>query len=516
MDSSKIIWLWISLCLAIVLWFIVFIFTSRKKSASNKLLQPPPGPPGWPLIGNIFDVGMMPHQNTHKLKAKYGPVLWLKLGMSKTLVVQSAKAAEELFKKHDLVFSDRKILDSLTACDFDKGSMTIGRYGEYWRMARKLCSSELFVQKKISASAPTRQTCIDIMLQWIKDDSAASIVNGGGSGEIQFDKYLSLMTFNLLSNYVISRDMIMDSKFEKGNEFYEAMNNLMEWNGIPNLVDSFPFLKWIDPQGIRRNAEKYLGQLMNIIEGFVKERIQEKLSGKEKKTNDFLDALLEYNGKGGTDELSERNVIIIVLEMFLAGSETTSSTIQWGMAELLCNPDLLRKLKDEMDQVIGNSRKVEEGDLNNLPYLQAVVKETMRLHPSLPFLLPRNAMEDTKFMGYLIPKNTMVLVNVWAIHRDPDSWDDPLSFKPERFINLKIDSKGQNFELIPFGSGRRSCIGMFLGDRMVSLSLARLVQNFDWKLPDNVSPECMDMREKMGIALRKLVPLTAIPTERKF
>ncbi|KAK4481805.1 hypothetical protein RD792_012716 [Penstemon davidsonii] len=487
-----------------------------KKSASNKLLQPPPGPPGWPLIGNIFDVGMMPHQNTHKLKAKYGPVLWLKLGMSKTLVVQSAKAAEELFKKHDLVFSDRKILDSLTACDFDKGSMTIGRYGEYWRMARKLCSSELFVQKKISASAPTRQTCIDIMLQWIKDDSAASIVNGGGSGEIQFDKYLSLMTFNLLSNYVISRDMIMDSKFEKGNEFYEAMNNLMEWNGIPNLVDSFPFLKWIDPQGIRRNAEKYLGQLMNIIEGFVKERIQEKLSGKEKKTNDFLDALLEYNGKGGTDELSERNVIIIVLEMFLAGSETTSSTIQWGMAELLCNPDLLRKLKDEMDQVIGNSRKVEEGDLNNLPYLQAVVKETMRLHPSLPFLLPRNAMEDTKFMGYLIPKNTMVLVNVWAIHRDPDSWDDPLSFKPERFINLKIDSKGQNFELIPFGSGRRSCIGMFLGDRMVSLSLARLVQNFDWKLPDNVSPECMDMREKMGIALRKLVPLTAIPTERKF
>ncbi|KAK4478070.1 hypothetical protein RD792_017335 [Penstemon davidsonii] len=513
--ESSIIWLWISLCLATVLWFIVSIFTSRKKSASNKLLQPPPGPPGWPLIGNIFDVGMMPHQNTHKLKAKYGPVLWLKLGMSKTLVVQSAKAAEELFKKHDLVFSDRKILDSLTACDFDKGSMIVGRYGEYWRMARKLCSSELFVQKKINASAPTRQTCIDIMLQWMKDDSAA-IVNGGGSGEIQFSKYLPLMSFNLISNYLVSKDIITDLKSEKGNEFVEAMNNFMAWNGVPNLVDSFPFLKWIDPQGIRRNTEKYLGRLMNIIQGFVKERIQEKLSGKEKKTNDFLDALLEYNGKGGTDELSERNVIIIVLEMFLAGSETTSSTIQWAMAELLRNPDSLRKLKDELDQVIGPSRKVEEGDLKNLPYLQAVVKETMRLHPSVPFLLPRNAMADTKFMGYLIPKNTMVLVNVWAIHRDPDSWDDPLSFKPERFITSKIDSKGQNFELIPFGSGRRSCLGMFLGDRMISLTLARLIQNFYWKLPDNAPPECMDMREKMGIALRKLVPLTAIPTKRKF
>ncbi|KAK4481804.1 hypothetical protein RD792_012715 [Penstemon davidsonii] len=499
MDS--VLWFCISFSLAIFLWF---KFKS-KNGASNKLL--PPGPPAWPLIGNIFDVGMMPYRNLHKLGDKYGPVLWLKLGMSNTLVIQSAKAAEELFKKHDLPFSDRRVVDSLTACDFDKGSMIFGRYGEYWRMTRKLCSSELFVHKKISASAPSRQSCIDIMIQCIKKDA---------NGEtIQFDKYLTLMTFNLISNYVISRD-IMYSKSEKGNEFIEAMNNFMKWNGIPNLVDSFPFLKWVDPQGIRRNTQEYLSKLINIVDGFVKERVHEKLLGKEKEPKDLLDALLEHQGKGEEEELSEKNVTIIVLEMFLAGTETTSSTIQWGMSELLRNPNSLQKLKDELDQVIGRSRNVEESDLNKLPYLQAVVKETMRLYPSLPLLLPRNAREDTKFMGYFIPKNTMVIVNAWAIHRDPNSWDDPLLFKPDRFINSKIDSKGQNFELIPFGSGRRSCIGMFLGEKMVSLTLARLVQTFDWKLPDNVPPESMDMRERMGLSLHRLVPLTAIPIERKF
>lgn len=201
-------------------------------------------------------------------------------------------------------------------------------------------------------------------------------------------------------------------------------------------------------------------------------------------------------------------------EMFFGGTETTSSTIIWGMAELLRKPEWLKKLKDEIEQVVGHSRKVQEADLINLPYLQAVVKETMRLHPSLPLLLPRNSLEDTEFMGYYIPKNTMVLLNVWGIHRDPDAWEDPLSFKPERFINSHIDSKGQHFEFIPFGSGRRSCIGMLLGKKMASTTIARLVQCFDWKLPAKESPETMDMRERTGIALRKLVPLRVIPVER--
>lgn len=207
--------------------------------------------------------------------------------------------------------------------------------------------------------------------------------------------------------------------------------------------------------------------------------------------------------------------LVIMQEMFFGGTETTSNTTAWAMAELLRNPDSMNKLREEIDKIVGPSRAVEEDDLNELKYLQAVVKETMRLRPALPLLLPRKAREDTEFMGYNIPKGTTVIVNAWAIHRDPDSWEDPFSFKPERFLNSSIDLKGQNYELIPFGSGRRSCVGMLMGDKMVTLTLARLIQSFDWELPANISPENLDMREMIGTSLRMLTPLKVVPKERE-
>ncbi|KAL0336970.1 UNVERIFIED_CONTAM: Iridoid oxidase [Sesamum calycinum] len=494
---------------SIISFLVALIFWSKSRSNSSKLR--PPGPPGWPLVGNIFDVGRMPHENFHKLRSKYGPVVWLKLGTLNTVVIQSAAAAAELFKKHDAAFSDRRVPDSLTACDYHTGSLSQSRYGEYWRVLRRLCSSELMIQKRINASAPLRQKCIEGMIQCIKEDVSGSLV-GGGSGEVQLDKYLFLMSFNLVGNFMLSRD-IMDLRSEAGNEFFDVMNKFMEWNGKPNLSDTFGFLKWVDPQGIRRNTEKYLGQLLNLSSGFVKERIQERQLGRKQESKDFLDALLEYQGDGKRtfDKLSEKNVTIMILEMFFGGTETTSGTIQWAMAELLRNPKSMSRLKTELYQVVGKSRPVQEDDLNELPYLQAVVKETMRLHPSLPLLLPRNAIQDTEFMGYIIPKDTMVILNAWAIHRDPDSWEDPFSFRPDRFLNSNIDNKGQHYELIPFGSGRRSCVGMLLGDKMISLTLALLIQAFDWELPGGISRETLDMSEMMSISLRMLIPLKAIP-----
>lgn len=152
-----------------------------------------------------------------------------------------------------------------------------------------------------------------------------------------------------------------------------------------------------------------------------------------------------------------------VQEIFLAGAETTSITIEWAMTELLCNPETLMKAKTELRQVIGQNRKMNESDIDNLPYLQVIVKETLRLHPPVPFLIPRKAILDTKFMGYFIPKNTQVFVNAYAIGRDPDVWiDEPDSFKPERFIGSKVDYKGQHYELIPFGAGRRMCAGVLV------------------------------------------------------
>lgn len=198
----------------------------------------------------------------------------------------------------------------------------------------------------------------------------------------------------------------------------------------------------------------------------------------------------------------------------MAGSETTSSSIEWAMTELLCNPESMIKAKSELDRVIGPNRKLEEADLENLQYLQAIIKETLRLHPPIPLLVPRRAIHDTKFMGFDIPKDTQVFVNAWAIGRDPNSWDDPLCFRPERFLDSNVEYKGQNYEFIPFGAGRRMCAGVPLAHRVLNLVLGSLLHHFEWELEENVTPATMDMKDRKGITVRKFEPLKAIPKNR--
>lgn len=202
--------------------------------------------------------------------------------------------------------------------------------------------------------------------------------------------------------------------------------------------------------------------------------------------------------------------------MFTAGTDTTTSTLEWAMAELLHNPETLKKVQAELRMTISPNKKVEEKDIENLPYLRAVIKETLRLHPPLPILVPRMSMDSCKMLGYCIPKETQILVNVWAIGRDPKTWDEPLVFKPERFLEPNtVDFKGHNFEFIPFGSGRRMCPAMPLASRVLPLALGSLLHSFDWALADGIKPEEMDMTERMGITLRKSVPLKAVPIPYK-
>ena len=181
------------------------------------------------------------------------------------------------------------------------------------------------------------------------------------------------------------------------------------------------------------------------------------------------------------------------------------------MAELLNNPNLMAKARSELGKVVGKEKMVEESDISKLPYLQAVVKETFRLHPPVPFLVPRKTEMKSEILGYAVPKNAHVLVNVWAIGRDSTIWSNPNSFVPERFLECEIDVKGRDFQLIPFGAGRRICPGLLLGHRMVHLMLASLLHSFDWKLEDGMKPEDMDMTEKFGFTLRKAQPLQAVP-----
>ncbi|KAD6796512.1 hypothetical protein E3N88_07408 [Mikania micrantha] len=197
--------------------------------------------------------------------------------------------------------------------------------------------------------------------------------------------------------------------------------------------------------------------------------------------------------------------------MFAAGTDTTSSTIEWAMTELLRNPHIMAKAKEELENVIGKGKFIKEEDSLRLPYLSCIIKETLRYHPPIPLLLPRKTKNELKFYEYTIPKGTQVLVNAWALGRDPNIWKDSEIFKPERFLTSSMDVRGQDFELIPFGGGRRICPGMPLALRIIPMVLGSLLNNFNWSLDTKDHPTNLDMKERFGITIQKADPLYVVP-----
>lgn len=210
--------------------------------------------------------------------------------------------------------------------------------------------------------------------------------------------------------------------------------------------------------------------------------------------------------------MSYFTVVHVKQDIFIGGTDTTAIAVEWTMAELVRNPKKLLNTKEEIDRVIGSGTPVQESDIDRLPYLHAAVKEAMRLHPPVPLLLPYKSKADVEVKGgYFVPEGVQLLVNAWAIGRDPDHWKEPLSFIPERFLESGVEYKGGNFEYIPFGAGRRICPGWPLAARMVHLMVAALLQSFEWELPEGMKPEDLDMREQFGFTMKKAVPLQIVP-----
>ncbi|KAL8105589.1 cytochrome P450 76A2-like isoform X2 [Apium graveolens] len=455
----------------------------------------------------MFNLGSFPHRSLEALRQQYGPVVWLNLGFVNTMVLLSAGAAEDFFKNHDLSFVDRFTYDSTRPHDYYTVSIAFGSSSTYWRTLRRICTSEIFANKRINDTVLIRQKRVDELLSWIENE-----VEKSAGGRIVVRDFVFPTFFNMIGNLTLSRNLA-DPQSEISSEFCTALADFHECVGRPNISDIFPWLRRFDLQGIRTTADRSLGKAIEIISTFVKERMRERQQNQElsSEQQDFLDVLLDYRGTGKAEpaKLSEFQVTVFLMEMFFAGTETSSATIEWAMCELLQNPNQMKKIKAELVRVVGENNKVQENDIGSLPYLHAIVEETLRIHPPAPLLIPRKAVRDTNFMGYSIPKNTQVMINYWAIGRDEDSWEDALSFKPERFLDSNINYKGQSYEFLPFGSGRRMCPGLPLAHRMVHLVLGSLLHHFDWELCDD--GKTIDMRETMGVSAKKLGPLQAIP-----
>jgi cytochrome P450 len=210
--------------------------------------------------------------------------------------------------------------------------------------------------------------------------------------------------------------------------------------------------------------------------------------------------------------LQLKGIIIALLlqDMFAAGTDTNFITLDWAMTELIMNPHVMEKAQAEVRSVVGDRRVVQESDLPRLNYMKAVIKEILRLHPAAPVLLPRESLEDVIIDGYNIPAKTRIYVNVWGMGRDPELWENPETFEPERFMGSGIDFKGQDFELIPFGAGRRICPAITFGIATVEIALAQLLHSFDWKLPPGLEAKDIDNTEAFGISMHRTVPLHVI------
>ncbi|KAI7739878.1 hypothetical protein M8C21_031182, partial [Ambrosia artemisiifolia] len=433
----------------------------------------PPGPTSWPIIGNLHLLGSQPHQSLAKLARIHGPVMWLKLGQKKTLVITSAAAAKEILQKQDLSFStSRNIPNALEAHNFHEYALSLLPIGTHWRLLRRMTVTNILSDKSLEASQNMWDQKVKELIAFCQKACISNdYVDIGG---VTF-KTLQ----NLISNTLFSKDLI-DLYENSSNEFREVVGNIMVDAVKPNLVDYFPVLKKIDPQGIKRRMTRHFKKILSILDELIEER----------------QIYLNIN---------------ITFDMFIAGTDTTALTVEWAMTELLRNPYVMAKSKEELEQVIGKGKSIKDHDLIKLPYLSCIVKETLRLHPPAPLLIPRNVENQVNLFGYIIPKGTQVLVNAWAIGKDPSIWEDSKEFKPERFLTSQIDVRGHHFELIPFGAGRRTCPGWPLALRTIPIILGSLINNFDWNLDVNVQPKDLDMTERFGINLRKANPLCVVP-----
>lgn len=479
----------------------ILIFILRKSNKTQNSTKLPPGPKPLPIIGNILELGKNPHKALTKLSKIYGPIMTLKLGTLTTIVISSPQAAKLVLHDNSQIFSNRTVPHALGAVDHDKFSVAWVPTLNLWKKLRKSCAKKVFSTKMLDSTKNLRQQKLQELLDYVNEKS--------NKGEV-FDIGEAVFTnvLNSVSNTLFSMDLAHSTvPDEKSQEFKTIIWGIMEEAGKPNISDFFPILRPLDPQGLYARMTNHMKKLCDIFDGIIEERIRSRSSKVVEVCNDVLDSLLNINIGEANSELSRNEMVHLFLDLFVAGIDTTSSIIEWIIAELLRNPDKLTKVRKELCQTIGKGETIEESHILKLPFLQAVVKETFRLHPPIPLLLPHKCDELVNILGFNVPKNAQVLVNVWAMGRDPTIWKNPDMFAPERFLECDIKYMGSNFELIPFGAGKRICPGLPLAHRTMHLMVASLLHNFEWNLAGGLIPEQLNMDEQFGLTLKRVQPL---------
>ncbi|XP_019182831.1 PREDICTED: cytochrome P450 CYP736A12-like [Ipomoea nil] len=491
-------WFWIAVA---VVFAAVSVFKGFVKNKSKRL---PPGPKALPILGHLHLIGKDPHRDFQKLSKTYGPIMYLRFGFVDNIIVSSPQAAEQFLKTHDLNFASRPPQEAVKHISYDQKDLAWSEYGPYWRNMRKLCTLELLSNLKIASFKSMRREELCLLVESLKQAARA----------VDLSSEVSSMSANMSCRMVFGNRYEDKDIGEKG--FKAVIDEIQYLAAVPNLGDYFPYLSKLDFRGLTRRMKAVATLCDEFFERIIDEHEEQaENKGNIKPTKDFVDTMLEIMKSGETPfQFTREHVKSTMLDMLVTSMDTSSSVIDWTMSELFRHPKVMEKVKKEIERHVGSDRMVEEEDLESLEYLVMVIKESLRIHPVAPLLLPHVAIEDCVIDGFHIPKKARILVNFWAIGRDPKVWSDPEKFMPERFMGSHIDYRGRDFELIPFGSGRRSCPGLQLGVTVVRLVVAQLVHCFDWDLPNGMLPDDLDMTEELGAVVRRAKNLIAVPTYR--
>ncbi|KAL8508371.1 hypothetical protein ACS0TY_018833 [Phlomoides rotata] len=479
---------------ALVSFFLLWFITKYLSKPPSRNKNSPPSPPKLPIIGNLHQIGPFPYRNLQSLARKYGSLMLLHFGSVPQLIVSSADAAREIIKNHDVSFADRPLYKIAKILTYDGKDLAFSPYGEYWRQVRSNFVLKLLSNKRVQSFRSFRE-----------EETGVFVKKMGETGDsVNLSEMFSEFTNDLICRSAFGRKY---SDWEKGKEFLRLVDELTQVMGAVCFGDFIPWVSWIDRiSGLNGRAKRVAKGLDDFLENVIDERLESGVKNGE----NFVDILLEScNDKTADVSMGRSGIKAIILDVFGAGTDTSAIVLEWAMTELLVHPAVMDELQREVRNIVKQNHITDE-DLEKMQYLKAVIKETLRLHPPFPLLLPRKARKDVMINGYNICAGTAVMVNAWAIGRDPASWDEPAKFKPERFLDSSIDFKGLDFELIPFGAGRRGCPAMTYSIAVIELLLANLLQKFNWKLPDGEEDKGLDMSEKPGITMHKGVPLLAV------
>ncbi|KAJ7958214.1 putative Cytochrome P450 [Quillaja saponaria] len=489
-------------------WFISSFFFFLFLICLSKVIQKrhskhensPPSPPSLPVIGHLHLLCQPLHQSLQKLAEKYGDILYLQFGSRKVLVVSSPSAVKECFTKNDIIFANRP--QSLAGEHLNYNYKTIGlsSYGDYWRNLKRLTTLQIFSTKRITMFSWLRQEELQLLVKELFQDSRGKAV------EVELRPKLMEFAFNNMLRMISGKRYYgKDVVAQEAKQFQTMIRDFSELMGNSNLNDFIPVLKWVDFQGVKKRMVKLMKKMDKLFQNLLEEhrRIRSMRPSNNQRTMTLIDVMLSQQ-ETEPEFYTEETIKATILAMLVAGSETSSTTMEWVLALLLNHPEVMLKARAEIDANVGQDRLLDETDLLKLKYLQDVITETLRLYPPVPLLLPHESSDNCRICGFDVPQGTMLLVNAWNMQRDPKVWIDPTRFVPERFEGG--EGEGEEYNMIPFGAGRRACPGAVLGKRVVGIALGALIQCFDW---ERIGHEEINMAEGTGIITPLAEPLKA-------